>query len=85
MHHILKSVSLAAGLACAALPAWAATQYPLTVENCGQKVTFTKAPENVVSIGQGMTEQDFSTLLLMQARASGLALAPEGVPVDDGL
>ena len=36
-------------------------------------------------IGQGMTEQDFSTLLLMQARASGLALAPEGVPVDDGL
>lgn len=36
-------------------------------------------------IGQGMTEQDFSTLLLMQAKASGLALAPEGVPVDDGL
>ena len=36
-------------------------------------------------IGQGMTEQDFSTLLLMQARASGLALAPEDVRVSDGL
>ena len=36
-------------------------------------------------IGQGMTEEDFSALLLMQARASGLALAPEDVPVSDGL
>jgi 3-hydroxyisobutyrate dehydrogenase len=36
-------------------------------------------------IGQGMTEQDFSTLLLMQAAASGLALVPEDIPVSDGL
>ena len=36
-------------------------------------------------IGQGMTEQDFSTLLLMQARASGIALEPENVAVSDGL
>jgi 3-hydroxyisobutyrate dehydrogenase len=36
-------------------------------------------------IGQGMTEQDFSTLLLMQARASGMELEPENVPVGDGL
>jgi 3-hydroxyisobutyrate dehydrogenase len=36
-------------------------------------------------IGHGMTEQDFSTLLLMQAKASGLDLAPEGVAVADGL
>ena len=36
-------------------------------------------------IGQGMTEEDFSTLLLMQARASGLALEPENVAVGDGL
>ena len=36
-------------------------------------------------IGQGMTEQDFSTLLLMQARASGIELKPENVQVGDGL
>jgi 3-hydroxyisobutyrate dehydrogenase len=36
-------------------------------------------------IGQGMTEQDFSTLLLMEAKASGLELKPENVPVGDGL
>jgi 3-hydroxyisobutyrate dehydrogenase-like beta-hydroxyacid dehydrogenase len=36
-------------------------------------------------IGHGMTEEDFSTLLLMQARASGLELAPENVQVGDGL
>jgi len=36
-------------------------------------------------IGHGMTEQDFSTLLLMQARASGIELKPENVAVGDGL
>ena len=36
-------------------------------------------------IGRGMTEQDFSTLLLLQAQASGLELKPENVPVGDGL
>jgi 3-hydroxyisobutyrate dehydrogenase len=36
-------------------------------------------------IGQGMTEQDFSTLLLMQAKASGIELEPENVEVGDGL
>ena len=36
-------------------------------------------------IGHGMTEEDFSTLLLMQAKASGIELKPENVPVGDGL
>ena len=36
-------------------------------------------------IGHGMTEEDFSTLLLMQAKASGIELKPENVPVSDGL
>jgi len=36
-------------------------------------------------IGHGMTEQDFSTLLLMQAKASGIELQPENVKVSDGL
>ena len=36
-------------------------------------------------IGQGWTEQDFATLLLQQAEASGLELKPENVEVGDGL
>jgi 3-hydroxyisobutyrate dehydrogenase-like beta-hydroxyacid dehydrogenase len=36
-------------------------------------------------MGQGMTEEDFSTLLLQQARASGIELKPENLPVGDGL
>jgi len=36
-------------------------------------------------IGHGMTEQDFATLLVMQAKASGLELKPENKEVGDGL
>jgi 3-hydroxyisobutyrate dehydrogenase len=36
-------------------------------------------------IGHGMTEEDFSTLIVMQAKASGLDLSPENVKVGDGL
>src|SRR5438046_7450581 len=36
-------------------------------------------------IGHGMTEEDFSTLLLMPAKASGIELKPENVQVSDGL
>lgn len=32
------------------------TKYPLTLENCGTPITFEKAPERVVSIGQNSTE-----------------------------
>ncbi len=36
-------------------------------------------------MGNGMTEEDFATLLVQQARASGIELKPENVPVGDGL
>jgi hypothetical protein len=36
-------------------------------------------------MGRGWTEQDFATLLLQQAQASGLAIEPENVQVSDGL
>jgi 3-hydroxyisobutyrate dehydrogenase-like beta-hydroxyacid dehydrogenase len=36
-------------------------------------------------IGHGMTEQDFATLLVMQAKASGVDLKPENKEVGDGL
>jgi len=36
-------------------------------------------------LGHGMTGEDFSTLILMQAKASGIELQPENVAVSDGL
>jgi 3-hydroxyisobutyrate dehydrogenase len=36
-------------------------------------------------IGNGYTDRDFSTLLLLQAKASGIELKPERVEVGDGL
>ena len=36
-------------------------------------------------IGNGMAEEDFAQLLVLQAKASGLELKPENVPVHDGL
>jgi 3-hydroxyisobutyrate dehydrogenase len=36
-------------------------------------------------IGHGMTEEDFATLIMMQANASGVELEPENVQVSDGL
>ncbi len=36
-------------------------------------------------IGHGMTEQDFATLLVMQAKAAGIELSPENVKIGDGL
>jgi len=37
------------------------------------------------AIGAGLTEEDFATLVLEQARRAGYAPEPENVPVDDGL
>ncbi|MGA1802116.1 ABC transporter substrate-binding protein [Rhizobium sp. HT1-10] len=56
MRHFLTSITLACGFLVAAAPGHAATAYPLSINNCGQQVTFTKAPSRIVSIGQGMTE-----------------------------
>ncbi len=36
-------------------------------------------------MGNGMTEEDFATLILRQARASGIELEAENAPVSDGL
>ncbi len=36
-------------------------------------------------IDSGYTDQDFSTLLLLQAKASGIELKPENVEISDGL
>ena len=55
----LAALTIAAGFSLASLPSpalAAATQYPLTLQNCGSTVTFDKAPQRVVSIGQSSTE-----------------------------
>ena len=47
--HVLAAGVFAAGLA-------SATDYPLTLENCGRTVIFDHAPTRVVSLGQSNTE-----------------------------
>ncbi|MFB4371672.1 MULTISPECIES: ABC transporter substrate-binding protein [unclassified Pseudomonas] len=51
----LAIFSAALGLSSLALAA-GPTQYPLTLENCGQQLTFTKSPDKAVTIGQAGTE-----------------------------
>ena len=50
---LLASALCATGLG---LAAQADTTYPLTLENCGSEVTFDKAPETTVTVGQAATE-----------------------------
>lgn len=54
---ILRNTGFAALLLAAAVPAQAlATDYPLTVRNCSQDITFDAAPQSVVTVGQSATE-----------------------------
>jgi len=56
---LVPAAAVAAGLALFGLaPAASAgpTHYPLTIRNCGVDVTFAKAPQRAVSIGQSSTE-----------------------------
>jgi iron complex transport system substrate-binding protein len=76
MRHIITSFAFAVGLSAVAAPAFAATQYPLTIENCGQSVTFEKAPAKIVSIGQGMTEILFSLGLADRIAGTGVWVGP---------
>ncbi|SFB19465.1 iron complex transport system substrate-binding protein [Rhizobium sp. NFR07] len=76
MRQILTSIAFAFGVAGLAAPAFSATQYPLTIENCGQSVTFDKAPEKIVSIGQGMTEILFSLGLADKIAGTGVWVGP---------
>jgi len=55
--------------------------------NFGVPMPLTSVARDLVQtlIGNGYTDQDFSTLLLLQAKASGIELKPENVEVSDGL
>ena len=52
----MKKVIIVAMLSVGASAAYADTSYPLTVENCGQSVTFERAPSGAVAVGQATTE-----------------------------
>ena len=51
-----RFATLLAGLSLSGLAQAAATQYPLTVDNCGKPQTFAQAPQRAVTIGQAGTE-----------------------------
>lgn len=57
---ILRGLCLAAGLSAGLLSAASAfaasTSYPLTLQNCGHAVTFNKAPQRAVALGQNSAE-----------------------------
>lgn len=75
-----KSLAALSGLAAVLLaPAALAepTTYPLTIENCGQQVTFDKAPERTVALGQNSAEILF--LLGLEDRTAATAFWPNQV------
>ncbi|MBB3134909.1 iron complex transport system substrate-binding protein [Rhizobium pisi] len=76
MRQFLTSLTFAFGLTGLAAPSLAATQYPLTITNCGQQVTFEKAPATIVSIGQGMTEILFSLGLADKIAGTAVWVGP---------
>ncbi|NSY17563.1 ABC transporter substrate-binding protein [Neorhizobium sp. AL 9.2.2] len=78
----IKSLLAVSGL-CAALGlatadlAEAATQYPLTIDNCGASVTFQKAPERAVGLGQNSAE--ILLMLGLEDKMVGTAFWPSKV------
>src|SRR5690606_27426893 len=73
----MKKVICALGLAVASVSSALATTYPLTIENCGYKETFTKAPERVVALGQNTVE--ILLLLGLEAMVKASAFLPTKV------
>lgn len=55
----------------------AATEYPLTLENCGATVTFEKAPERAIGLGQNSAE--ILLLLGLEDKMVGTAFWPSKV------
>ena len=76
MRQFLATMTFAFGLIGLAAPGLAATQYPLTIANCGKEVTFRKAPSKIVSIGQGMTEILFSLGLAEKIAGTAVWVGP---------
>ncbi|MCE8418999.1 ABC transporter substrate-binding protein [Rhodovulum sulfidophilum] len=75
-----KKAILALGsavLAICGVAVQAATDYPLTIENCGHSVTFSQAPQNAVALGQNSAE--IMLLLGLEDRMAATAFWPNAV------
>ncbi|OLP56997.1 ABC transporter substrate-binding protein [Rhizobium rhizosphaerae] len=74
----VKSLAAAFALLVASVaPALAATTYPLTIENCGKSVTFEKAPQRAIGLGQNSAE--ILLMLGLEDRMAGTAFWPSKV------
>lgn len=56
LHHAMLAIGVIAAGAVSVSGNAHATDYPLTLENCGNSLQFDKAPERVVAVGQSSTE-----------------------------
>lgn len=78
MNRMLTRAGICAIFGMLAAPTLAAsTTYPLTIENCGAKVMFEKAPERAVGLGQNSAE--IMLLLGLEDKMVGTAFWPNKV------
>lgn len=78
MMRFLAALGSCAALAFVCVPAGAEpTKYPLTIENCGATLEFTKAPERAIGLGQNSAE--ILLLLGLQDKIVGTAFWPNKV------
>lgn len=77
MKSLLAASGLCAALGFAATSAEASTKYPLTVDNCGAQITFEKAPERAIGLGQNSAE--ILLLLGLEDKMVGTAFWPTKV------
>lgn len=73
----LTALLIATASSLAVSPAFASTKYPLTIENCGTQVSFPKAPERAIGLGQNSAE--ILLLLGLQDKMAGTAFWPSKV------
>lgn len=74
---LLATLGLCVSAALASPLAAAQTSYPLTLDNCGAKVTIQRAPQRAVGLGQNSAE--IMLLLGLQDRMVGTAFWPSKV------
>ena len=75
LHKTITAVAIAVPTCLSA--AQTETRYPLTIENCGQSVTFAEAPRNAVALGQNSAE--IMLLLGLEDRMAATAFWPNSV------
>jgi iron complex transport system substrate-binding protein len=75
-HMLFAAVCVMTAMAAAPCVA-ASTTYPLTVDNCGAKITFNKAPERAIGLGQNSAE--VMLLLGLEDKMAGTAFWPNNV------